>query len=639
MPMSGRTASEATQQPGRGTLMFIEHHPESQPTATSRVVTSFARKWQSSQKRQHRRVSARQDAVYARSLVGWQSRAVRLPPQAQPSTHDESDSSSSTSQAITITSLQPTSGLRKDPFNSLPSEQSADMMSVADHFIHVWAPMAITHFDTLIGYVEKRLRVMRPLGFTNEVDSSNTYLSLYWPVALQDDMLFSATMACTRAAWCLSQGLLPETDRLHLQCRGLAMSKLRLRLSGVSPINVETFLFTVDYMLSVSYMWKDDEALDIHLAAFRNLAQRYLSTNDTSTVMSSVVAHRMKSWQALDNYRKQTDVFRQRLEAQSPDTGTQLTRIHDTLSLRQLDILASSPPALRQLTDLGLLSIELLDVVLQVQNLMDNVCDKSEGHAIASVTKQLKGALLAEHLTDIDMQIGYALVGLCHYLDPDFTSTTTFRSSGFQYPISNRPNSHQDLDTVAQTYINRKLTRCLHVSNIARSCALWSSTLLGSILLEVGLSIDISKPLSSGTLAEHGLKSKGHIILAATARSLTFESVAVLSEHWAAPLQTQWPPPEPDFDQLGQQFLGTRDLSEMWRRCWRDTIRRQQEWKEQGQLRVGNPVGPDDDEGKMASIETEYMVLMEARESFPVMSLSNLGTLRQARNETSDTHQ
>lgn len=433
-------------------------------------------------------------------------------------------------------------------------------------------------------------------------------------------MFFSATVACTRAAWCLSQGLLPENDRLHLQHRGLAMSKLRRRLSGVSPINTKSFLFTVDYMLSVSYMWKDDKALDIHLAAFRNLAQGYLATNDTSAVMASVVAHRMKSWQALDNYRKQTDVFRQRLQAQSSDQGARLTHVYDTLSLQQLQTLATSPPAVRQLTDLGLLSIELVDVVLCLQHIMDNVSEGSTGHALASVTGQLKKALLAEPVSDIDMQVGYALVGLCYYLDPAFSIKTTHSDVSLLYPHSNSPDEHHDLDAVAQTYINRKLTRYLHDSHIGRSCAIWSSILLGSILLQTGRGIDMNKPLSSSMLYEHGLKSKGHIILAAAARRLAADSVAAHSEHSAEPLKGQWPPPEPDFEQLEGQFLRTAGLCEMWRRSWRDTIRRQQEWKEQGQLRVGNPAGPDDDEDKKASIEIEYMVLMEARESFPAIN-------------------
>lgn len=434
-------------------------------------------------------------------------------------------------------------------------------------------------------------------------------------------MLFSATLACTRAAWCLSQDLLPENDRLHLQYRGLAMSKLRLRLSDSSPINTQSFLFTVDYMLSVSYMWKDDKALNIHLAAFRSLAQGYLATNEANDVMSSVVTHRMKSWQALDNYRKQTDLFRQRLQTQSSHQGVPPPYIWKTIPLRHLETVAKSSPALRQLSDLGLLSIELFDVLACLRHIIDNASEGLEGHAIASITRQLKIALLAEPVSDLDIQVGYALISLCYYLGPAFSTKTSRHDGNLPYPQSNSSDEHRDLDDVAQAYINRKLTRCVHDSHIGRNCALWSSILLGSILLQIGRGIDTNRPLSSGMLSEQGLKSKGHIILAATATRLASDTgIAARSQHSAEPRKGQRPPPEPDFEQLGRELIGTAGLCDMWRRSWRNTLRRQREWKEQGQLRVGNPAGLDDDEDKKISTEIEYMVLMEARQSFPVIT-------------------
>jgi hypothetical protein len=65
--------------------------------------------------------------------------------------------------------LQPTGGLRVDPFNALPVENSKNVMAVADYctcihlspwpcvlimcaVIHVWALQKATNFDALLGY-------------------------------------------------------------------------------------------------------------------------------------------------------------------------------------------------------------------------------------------------------------------------------------------------------------------------------------------------------------------------------------------------------------------------------------------------------------------------------------------------------
>ena len=80
----------------------------------------------------------------------------------------------------------------------------------------------------------------------------NTQLDLCWPVALQDDMLFDATVAVSRVAMVLSQGHSPAEDPLMLYHRGLAMSKLRQRVSlTVAPSN-EAVIFTIGRMISIA---------------------------------------------------------------------------------------------------------------------------------------------------------------------------------------------------------------------------------------------------------------------------------------------------------------------------------------------------------------------------------------------------
>ncbi len=173
------------------------------------------------------------------------------------------------------------------------------------------------------------------------MDRQNTYLALCWPIALQDDMFFDVTMACSRAAWCLAQRTLPESDHFHLQHRGMAMLKLRQRLSRVK----ENILFTMDYMLNISYMTKGDAAFKIHLTAFKNVANSYLSARKANDEITGVVSHRLRSWEALDGYRNGVDVFRQRLQNDTSQAVVRLTHIYDVLSWQQCQMLAGANQA------------------------------------------------------------------------------------------------------------------------------------------------------------------------------------------------------------------------------------------------------------------------------------------------------
>jgi hypothetical protein len=83
----------------------------------------------------------------------------------------------------------------------------------------------------------------------------NTQLDLCWPVALQDDMLFDATMAVSRTAWILAQGKDPSEDQFMLHHRGLAMTGLRQKLCSTKLGSKEAVLFTIGRMISIAVSW------------------------------------------------------------------------------------------------------------------------------------------------------------------------------------------------------------------------------------------------------------------------------------------------------------------------------------------------------------------------------------------------
>lgn len=80
----------------------------------------------------------------------------------------------------------------------------------------------------------------------------NTQLDLCWPVALQDDMLFDATIAVSRTAWVLAQGKNPSEDEFMLYHRGLAIQRLRQNIDSAKPTCREAVIFTIGRMISIA---------------------------------------------------------------------------------------------------------------------------------------------------------------------------------------------------------------------------------------------------------------------------------------------------------------------------------------------------------------------------------------------------
>lgn len=105
-------------------ILFI-HSNSGQPISSGSIF-SHARRWQTSQRRQELRTSAKQAAGYARSLVGWRSRDSNSSAQTGVQQTD-------TSRNAPLMTVQPTGGLRVDPFDALPVEHNRDLMFVTDY--------------------------------------------------------------------------------------------------------------------------------------------------------------------------------------------------------------------------------------------------------------------------------------------------------------------------------------------------------------------------------------------------------------------------------------------------------------------------------------------------------------------------
>jgi len=84
------------------------------------------------------------------------------------------------------------------------------------------------------------------------ISGKNTLVTLVLPLALQNAMLFEATIAMTRAAWVIRRGSEPFNDKMLLRHRGYAMRKLRDNLSGADQRVSTSVLLTMSTLLTMN---------------------------------------------------------------------------------------------------------------------------------------------------------------------------------------------------------------------------------------------------------------------------------------------------------------------------------------------------------------------------------------------------
>lgn len=385
----------------------------------------------------------------------------------------------------------------------------------------------------------------------------------------QDDMLFSATLAVSRAAWCLSQKRLPHTDKFVLQHEGNALAKLRARLTEAAAYIQISVLFAMDYLVNIAYMTDDRDAFDVHWNAFKQAAQAFLlgmGSLPVDPVMASIVRHRLHSWHSLYAYRKGTEIA----ESAQPISSTSLTYMTGCNHFQAL------PRGFKELMAQQDLSVEVAGAIVTIALALQ------QGLPLDCNFRSQLLKLPQQSKKSIEAQICRALIGMCICL--------THHSDTSHY--------YEQVDSIAQAFLNA-LPWMVPRTVIERSCLISCCLVLGSTFLQ------LEPPFQSGAAQRHDngllwlqrLRCKGHVILVAVKETLLEDGV----DNWNAL--------KPEKLCL---FLTTSSLLDTWRNDWETTMQRQKSWELNGQLAIGKPIGT------RKKICLEYLVLRDGRESLPL---------------------
>ena len=553
-------------------LRFISHEEDSRRSLS--IAVSHARRTQATRRTRLQRESAKQEAGYARSLVGWRtadprrvrnysSREIVFQTNPDRSTQARFEHETGTDvyeREDIIATIQSAvdSGVRCDPFNAFPSDNSRAAMHAVDFYVTIWS-------------IYKRGAVEELLGL-------NTQIDLCWPIALQDDMLFDATLSVSRVAYCLGTSRTVQDDAFFLNHKLSALSKLRSRVAGEDTelaVPSEAMVLAVSRLLSIAYMTLDDQAFQMHFRALQKISRKYLVNNTANERMTKVVAGRMKSWTHLFQYRWQHTGFGQGALQPGKDVP-QVTRLPQTLdgtlyrSIRQL------PFGFAQLAIEGAFSTQTTKVLIRVHEVQAELeaaspetSDTVNEHHLYEIKQDLINLIASPELGSFEQQVCYALLALVmawprmYQIGPSDVCSMT---AGVPAIVENPP-----LERMIKAFLYLKFGGKLQ-SPLHNLCLQWCALTIGSCCFQV--------PDFGGAI-----RRKGHIALISITERLIRPS-----------LGDAWEPFERD---LSKRFFWPSIMVTSWKSIYLKALDQQKDWEGAGLMALGMP----------SSDKIDYMVL------------------------------
>ncbi|ETN45441.1 uncharacterized protein HMPREF1541_09272 [Cyphellophora europaea CBS 101466] len=470
--------------------------------------------------------------------------------------------------------ISPTNtGLRMDPFSVFPGDNSRRAKETVDFYVTVWATYKRGSIDTFLGL--------------------NTQIDMCWPIALQDKMLFDATLAVSRVAYCMGQKKSPGHDEFMLKHKVDALSTLRSRMMSMPVIPSEAVIFTVSRMLSICYMTSDNAAFEIHFKALERIGQSYMLHKSGEDKMARVVESRLKAWTPLFEYRQGWNpliptIHHLALENMQPTRWPEL--VPDELAC----LTAKLSPGFRQLVETASLSVETAHLLSELQCTIDNLGDTGTNGEVPTVLferlhvfrDQPINLLASLELSAFETQLCIALLALTISLTIVYGSTDPQDShshgSGITSAMGSSLYTDGLLEKLAKAFLYLKYAGA-DQSSAHYDCLEWAALVLGSCCFLVEQPRD-------------RVREKGHIaLISITDRLLPLKD----DDEWDRLAKN-----------LQHQFFWPQILTRRWKVIYLAALNRQREWEGLGLFRLGMP---SDD-------KVEYMVLRDARGALPLVS-------------------
>jgi hypothetical protein len=549
--------------------LFIVHGEDSRRNFSRSV--GHARRTQAVRRHHQQRESAKHAAGYARGLVGWRTadpaHGSRGPsrelvfrvrgdvPKSGLAPGTEQPAGQSREEGSIQSAVD--NGLRADPFNSFPSDNSRAAMHAVDFYINIWSMYKRGAIDVFLGL--------------------NTQIDLCWPIALQDDMLFDATLTVSRVAYCVSSSRPAEDDAFFLKHKQLALAKLRQRVVEHAPGGepTEAVVFTVSRLLSISYMTLDDASFQMHFNALQNITRSYMRHRTADDQMTRVVASRIKSWTPLFEYRQSKTGFGQG-SLQPAQHMPPVTRLPAVLPDDIRRKVLALPSGFAHLAVGGAFSTQTVNLMAGMQDILAKL-EAADGKDTGDVTEhhlwvikqELIDLLASLELDAFEQQVCQGLLALAIALPRIYRigpSDVCSLSKGVPSIVENPP-----LERIVKAFLYLKFSGKLQ-SSLHNLCLQWCALAVGCCCFLV--------PDSAGSI-----QTKGHIALLSITERLVPESK-----------NDPWAPFDKD---LRAPFFWPDKIVRIWKYIYLESVKRQAKWEKNGLMKMGMP----------SRDKVEYMVL------------------------------
>jgi hypothetical protein len=396
-------------------------------------------------------------------------------------------------------------------------------------------------------------------------------------------MLFDATLAVSRTAYCIGHRGSPDKDPFVLQHKGEALRQLRKELQSTTLVPSEAVIFTVSRMLSVSYMSMDNESFEAHFAALQRIAQRYMLHKSAEDQMARVVESRLKAWTPLFEYRQAQNPLIPSVQNLALD-NVHATYVDAPLSDELSSQIANLPPGFSELALQGALCIETIAVLSTIQSsladlegsLPDQSTLSATRHRLIDLREQIIALLASLELSSFETQLSHALLALCIsifiiYIQPSHGEPHTATDHHIRSSLASNP----PLERLAKAFLYLKYSGAA-TSPTHTLCLQWAALALGASCFL------IDEP-------ELHVRQKGHIALISISERLLPSGAGGEDDEWWERLA----------EGLRGAFFWPERLVREWRRSYLATMWRQREWEGLGLLRIGMP----------STDKIEYMVL------------------------------
>ena len=317
----------------------------------------------------------------------------------------------------------------------------------------------------------------------------NPYLSLLFPYALQQPVLFESIVALCRVSWLLENGIDTTQDRAFLYHHGSTRDGLQKRLSSDDTAADDTTLLTVAALSTIDYSLGRHITADMYLRNMRHIVERRGGLRYESpwqVFVSSMIAAFESLWTFILANHPQPGPELPPLPSQSYLSNEIPVYANHPFPPEYTLALAKVPKAFSELAVSGVLSMQVIRIIGRIPPEI----------MIPQVPTGLdQTSILYKVLTDLLRLVTLAVMKMEHVLCAALIAFSVPLTYGIPLPESITPT----LKICVDTY----MSHLPHADEMDRNCTIWCAMVIASAVEMSSHNSDLYKGVFDQALSKY----------------------------------------------------------------------------------------------------------------------------------------